>query len=69
MKASYYEGKDFYAENHVNVIYATSDEGKKNLKKIYKSLISKKTIDFLKEYSGNGQLSKTDLESVLPIWN
>ena len=51
-------------ENHINVI--TGDI--KNLEKIYKSLKSKDTINYIKNIIGNTQLSKSELENIVPIF-
>jgi len=59
--------QEFYAENHVNVILPLNENGKSNIKKIYDSLITPKTQKFINMVIGNGQLSKTELESLIPI--
>jgi adenine-specific DNA-methyltransferase len=56
------EGKYFF-ENHINIIKGDL----KNLKMIVKSLNDKKTVDFIKKIIGNTQLSKTELETMIPI--
>jgi hypothetical protein len=38
-----------------------------NLKMIEKSLLNLKTIEFIKKIIGNTQLSKTELETMIPI--
>ena len=55
------------SQNHLNIIYPSNEIGKQNLEKIYNSIISDNTKKFLNTYSGNGQLSKTELEELLPI--
>jgi hypothetical protein len=55
-------GKYFF-ENHINVITGSID----NLRLIEKSLSSSKTIEFIKKIIGNTQLSKTELETMIPI--
>jgi adenine-specific DNA-methyltransferase len=55
-------GKYFF-ENHINVITGNMN----NLKMIEKSLSSSKTIEFIKKIIGNTQLSKTELETMIPI--
>jgi adenine-specific DNA-methyltransferase len=59
------EGK-FYGENHVNMIYSKDEE---TTTKILKSFEDKRTSKFIKLYTGNGALSKTDLEYILPIFS
>jgi adenine-specific DNA-methyltransferase len=55
-------GKYFF-ENHINVITGSID----NLRLIEKSLSNSKTIEFIKKIIGNTQLSKTELETMIPI--
>jgi hypothetical protein len=58
------ENQPFYAENHVNVI-----KGPANLMDtVETSLGSEKTKIFIEAFIGNGGLSKTELEEVLPIF-
>lgn len=59
------EGK-FYGENHVNMIYSKDEE---TTTKILNSFEDERTGKFIKLYTGNGALSKTDLEYVLPIFS
>jgi adenine-specific DNA-methyltransferase len=64
---------EFYAENHLNVIYPTIkdyniEEVKNKLNIIEKSFKNKKTEEFIKLFVGNGSLSKTEIETVLPIY-
>lgn len=58
----------YYAENHVNVIRPQTPEASDNIEKVFKSLQSEKTTQFLRYFIGNGALSKTELENCLPIW-
>ena len=54
----------YHFENHVNVI-----TGKlKNLEKIYKSFKKPETVKFIKRIIGNTQLSKNELEQMVPIF-
>lgn len=57
------EKGEHYFENHVNIIYGEL----KNLKIIYESLKKKETVDFIKNIIGNTQLSKTELETMVPL--
>jgi len=59
---------EFYGENHINVIYPTTEEAKKNIHQIKDSFQNEKTADFIKYFVGNGALSKTELETILPIF-
>jgi tRNA1(Val) A37 N6-methylase TrmN6 len=53
----------YYFENHINTI-----EGDiKDLQLIYNSLKKPETIDFIKNIIGNTQLSKTELETMVPV--
>lgn len=62
------EDLEFYGENHVNVIYPVTEEAKNNILKIVKSFEDPRTAKFIQYFVGNGALSKTELESVLPIY-
>jgi adenine-specific DNA-methyltransferase len=54
----------YYFENHINIIIGDI----KNLKKIYNSLKKPETMNFIKQIIGNTQLSKTELEEMIPIF-
>jgi len=58
----------FYGENHINVIYPSSEEAKKCIEEIETSFKNEKTLKFIQYFIGNGALSKTELETVLPIF-
>lgn len=58
------EGLRFYGENHVNVITGPAA----GIARIAASLADVRTGEFIRQFVGNGALSKTELESVLPIW-
>jgi tRNA1(Val) A37 N6-methylase TrmN6 len=60
--------KEFYAENHVNMILAKDDTTVKNLALVEKSFEDERTSKFIQMFVGNGALSKTEIESVLPIF-
>lgn len=62
--------KEFYAENHVNVIYAKTpgSETQAKLERVIKSFRDPRTEQFVKWFSGNGMLSATDLETLIPIF-
>ena len=57
---------EYYAENHVNVIRPVNT--KISLDSILNSLKSKNTGLFIQYFIGNGALSKTEIESCIPIW-
>ena len=57
-------GMRFYGENHVNVITGPAA----GIERIAASLADARSTEFILRFVGNGALSKTELESVLPIW-
>lgn len=59
------ENKTFYGENHVNVITAPNKE---ILHRIMNSFKDERTHKFIEYYTGNGALSKSEIESILPIF-
>jgi adenine-specific DNA-methyltransferase len=61
------QGK-FYAENHVNVIYPTTEAAKKHIPLIQKSFEDDRTKKFLEYFVGNGSLNSTELQHILPIF-
>lgn len=58
---------EFYVENHLNVIYPMDDSAKKIVFKVYDFLKSDKNKEFIEKYCGNGALSKSEIETILPI--
>ena len=62
------EGVAFHGENHINVIYPTTVEAKNHIETVSKSFDNPNTTEFIKYFVGNGALSKTEIETVLPIW-
>lgn len=66
------EDIQFYGENHVNVILPDPDSSKKEIVKLFdqieKSLQDEKTMKFIEMYIGNGALSKTEIETIFPIF-
>ena len=56
-------GTEFYGENHINVITGPAE----HFNRVVTSFTSSKTQDFIDMFVGNGALSKTELESILPI--
>jgi hypothetical protein len=58
-------------ENHLNVIYSDKIKGKKLdkiLNLILKSFKDKRTQKFIDMFLGNNGLSKTELETIFPIY-
>ena len=62
------EELEFYGENHINIIYTDDQEKRRFIPSIMESFKDQRTIDFVKLYVGNGALSKTEIETVLPIF-
>ena len=60
--------KNFYAENHVNVIYPKNSDAITNLERVAKSFQDEKSMKFIKWFIGNGSISATDLETLIPIF-
>ena len=60
--------KEFYAENHVNMILPNSTDSEKNRDVVKKSFEDEKTMKFIEMFVGNGAMSKTEIECVLPIF-
>jgi adenine-specific DNA-methyltransferase len=58
------ETGEYCFENHINIISGELT----NLKKIYESLKKPETINFIKNIIGNTQLSKTELETMIPLF-
>lgn len=58
----------FYAENHINVIYAHSKEAEENLERVLKSFKDTRSMQFIKMFMGNGMMSATELETLMPIF-
>jgi adenine-specific DNA-methyltransferase len=62
----------FVVENHLNMIYSPTPKKKSDLIALYKKIIhsfeNPKTKEFIELFFGNNGLSKTELETVLPIY-
>jgi len=62
----------FVVENHLNMIYSPTPKKKSELISIYKKIIhsfeTPKTREFIELFFGNNGLSKTELETILPIY-
>ena len=63
----------FLIENHLNEIYSTKKMKSEELLKIYEKIIKSfenpKTKKFIKMFLGNNGLSKTELETIFPIYD
>jgi adenine-specific DNA-methyltransferase len=62
------EEKGFYAENHLNVIYPKTPEGAGNLGRALASLRDERSLQFVRWFLGNGSMTATDLETLVPIF-
>jgi len=60
--------KGFYAENHLNVIYPKSDAAKPALARIIASFKDPRTKRFVALFNGNGTISASDLENLIPVF-
>lgn len=58
----------YYAENHVNVIRPDTVQAGRILGRVYDSIRDERTSEFISLFVGNNALSKTEIESCLPIW-
>jgi adenine-specific DNA-methyltransferase len=68
IKAAIVNEKEFVCENHVNVIYMSKNANQNySLEDIFKALQNKTNIKVMRLISGNTQISKTELERLLPI--
>lgn len=68
IKAAIVNEKEFVCENHVNVIYPLKNANcNYSLEDILKALQDKTNIKVMRLISGNTQISKTELEKLLPI--
>ena len=68
IKSAILKEKKFVCENHVNIIYPLSNYNKNyTLEYIYNALNDKNNIKVLSLITGNTQVSKTELERLLPI--
>lgn len=68
IKAAMVNEKEFVCENHVNVIYMSKNANcNYSLEDILKALQDKTNIKVMRLISGNTQISKTELERLLPI--
>lgn len=57
---------EYYVENHINVIYARDNIS--NLQIVYDSLRDDRTRKFVSYFIGNGSVSTSDLERIIPIF-
>jgi len=64
------ELRGFYAENHINVIYhkAPDHQTAQILTRVLTSFQDDRTARFIQLFIGNGSMSATDLETIIPIF-
>jgi hypothetical protein len=62
--------RGFYAENHINVIYhkTPNDRTAEILTRVLASFRDERTARFIQLFIGNGSMSATDLETIIPIF-
>lgn len=60
--------KEFFAENHVNMILPKKSGTEANLEVVKKSFEDVRTCEFIQKFVGNGAMSKTEIEYVMPIY-
>ena len=60
----------FYAENHINVIYPKTPDNRTGeiLVRVLASFRDERTARFIQLFIGNGSMSATDLETIIPIF-
>lgn len=58
----------FHGENHINVITPMTEDAVQSIDSVLASFANPKTLKFIQMYIGNGALSKSELETVLPIF-
>lgn len=68
IKSAIVDEKEFVCENHVNVIYMSKNANRNySLEDIVNALRDEKNMKAMRLISGNTQVSKTELERLLPI--
>ena len=68
IKSAIVKEREFVCENHVNIIYPLKNHNKNySLEDIYNALNYETNIKVLSLITGNTQVSKTELERLLPI--
>lgn len=58
----------FYGENHTNVIWPTTEAARGHMARVQAALEDPRMAEFIQLFAGNGAISKTELETVLPIF-
>jgi hypothetical protein len=65
---AFIESGPYLIENHLNEIYDPTGTNSKMYEKIINSFKNPKTQLFIDMYLGNNGLSKTELETIFPIY-
>lgn len=60
--------EEFYVENHINVIYPKDENSVKNLDRVIKSFQDERSRKFINWFIGNGSITATDMETLIPIF-
>ena len=61
--------EEYFAENHVNMILPKeTKKSENNLEIVKKSFEDERSKDFLQKFIGNGAMSKTEIEKVMPVF-
>jgi trans-aconitate methyltransferase len=70
LNAALVDLRGFYAENHINVIYhkAPDHQTAQILARVLASFRDERTARFIQLFIGNGSMSATDLETIIPIF-
>ena len=50
------------------MIYARSKEAEENLERVLKSFKDTRSMEFIKMFMGNGMMSATELETLMPVF-
>lgn len=59
---------EFYAENHINVVYPLTKEAGIKMDSIVNSFKDERHINFIRWFLGNGSMPASDLQSMVPIF-
>ena len=64
--------RPYLVENHLNIIYSKTPQNREEINKKFRQIIQSfenpKTGDFIRSFLGNNGLSKTELETIFPIY-
>lgn len=60
---------NFYAENHVNIIYPTTNDAIKYFDRIKRSFEYENTLKFIEYFDGKSAISKNELQNIFPIFD